>query len=86
MNITVDKTEAVKSSAMKLCRTALTFMGRQVDIEERVMGLLSHVMPLSSQTTDIFLSDNTRSVFAVMSVSRSLRMVNHLYTCWGQGV
>lgn len=60
MNITLDKTEAVKSSALVITRTVLPYIDKQTDVQERVIGCLSHVLPLSNEATQHFLKDTGR--------------------------
>ncbi|XP_067935287.1 tetratricopeptide repeat protein 12-like isoform X2 [Watersipora subatra] len=57
MNITLDKTEAVIAASFDLVRGVLPYLNKQTDIQERVVGLLSHILPLSTTAVDHFLSN-----------------------------
>ncbi|KAF6019636.1 TTC12 [Bugula neritina] len=60
MNITLDKTEAVRSAVLDVTKAVVPFLDKQVDIQERVTGCLSHILPLSPEATQYFIGSNNR--------------------------
>ena len=60
MNITLEKTDTVKKSAIDISKAAIPYIHKQADIQERAIGLLSHVLPLSTEVVEHFLLEQRR--------------------------
>lgn len=60
MNLTLDKTDAVKSSALALCKAVTPYITIAIseDLEERIVGLLSHILPVSAAAVQYYLTNN----------------------------
>lgn len=60
MNVTLEKTDAVKSLALAITKAVIPYLDKTFDIQERALGCLSHVLPVSSDATLHFITDQSR--------------------------
>lgn len=60
MNATLEKTDAVKSSSLAIAKAVLPYLDKAADIQERAVGCLSHVLPVSNDATLHFITDKSR--------------------------